>query len=83
MGVAELDGSATHGNAPTAVRSLLMTDPHPADPTAPVVCVDVGSCWTKAVLVHPDGSLAGFAEHPTTVEDVLAGVDAAVGKSVV
>ncbi len=55
-----------------------MTDPSPADPTAPAVCLDVGSCWTKAVLVHPDGSLAGFAEHPTTAEDVLAGVDAAV-----
>lgn len=42
------------------------------------VCLDVGSTWTKAVLVHPDGGLAGFAEHPTTVADVLAGVDATV-----
>ena len=42
------------------------------------VCLDVGSTWTKAVLVRPDGALAGFAEHPTTVADVLAGVDAAV-----
>ncbi|MCX6462026.1 MAG: glutamate mutase L [Pseudonocardiales bacterium] len=42
------------------------------------VCLDVGSTWTKAVLVHPDGALAGFAEHPTTVADVLAGVDATV-----
>jgi ADP-dependent NAD(P)H-hydrate dehydratase / NAD(P)H-hydrate epimerase len=49
----------------------------PADPSA-AVCLDVGSTWTKAVLVHPDGALAGFAEHPTTVADVLAGVDAAV-----
>ncbi|MDN5914618.1 MAG: glutamate mutase L [Pseudonocardia sp.] len=55
-----------------------MTDPRPGDPTAPAVCLDVGSCWTKAALVHPDGSLAGYAEHPTTAEDVLAGVDAAV-----
>lgn len=52
-----------------------MTDPSAA---APAVCLDVGSCWTKAALVHPDGSLAGFAEHPTTGADVLAGVDAAV-----
>jgi uncharacterized protein (TIGR01319 family) len=43
------------------------------------VCLDVGSTWTKAVLVRSDGGLAGFAEHPTTAADVLAGVDAAVG----
>ncbi len=49
----------------------------PADPSA-AVCLDVGSTWTKAVLVRADGALAGFAEHPTTVADVLAGVDAAV-----
>jgi uncharacterized protein (TIGR01319 family) len=49
----------------------------PADPIA-AVCLDVGSTWTKAVLVHADGALAGFAEHPTTVADMLAGVDAAV-----
>lgn len=42
------------------------------------VCLDVGSTWTKAVLVRPDGALAGFAEHPTTVHDVLEGMDAAV-----
>lgn len=45
---------------------------------AAAVCLDVGSTWTKAVLVHPDGGLAGFAEHPTTVDDVLTGMDAAV-----
>jgi uncharacterized protein (TIGR01319 family) len=38
----------------------------------------VGSTWTKAALVGPDGSLVGFAEHPTTRHDVLEGVDAAV-----
>lgn len=43
-----------------------------------VVCLDVGSTWTKAVLVRSDGVLAGFAEHPTTATDVLAGMDAAV-----
>ncbi|MBW0135995.1 glutamate mutase L [Pseudonocardia abyssalis] len=45
---------------------------------AAAVCLDVGSTWTKAVLVHPDGGLAGFAEHPTTTGDVLAGMDATV-----
>jgi ADP-dependent NAD(P)H-hydrate dehydratase / NAD(P)H-hydrate epimerase len=45
---------------------------------AAVVCLDVGSTWTKAALVHPDGGLAGFAEHPTTAGDVLSGMDAAV-----
>ena len=49
----------------------------PTDQAA-AVCLDVGSTWTKAVLVYPDGALAGFAEHPTTTNDVLAGVDAAV-----
>src|SRR6478672_5654083 len=58
----------------TALGSALVT---PADPSA-AVCLDVGSTWTKAVLVRWDGALAGFAEHPTTVADVLAGVDAAV-----
>lgn len=49
-------------------------------PTRPAasVCLDVGSTWTKAVLVHADGGLAGFAEHPTTAGDVLAGMDATV-----
>jgi ADP-dependent NAD(P)H-hydrate dehydratase / NAD(P)H-hydrate epimerase len=45
---------------------------------AAAVCLDVGSTWTKAVLVRPDGTLAGFAEHPTTTADVLTGMDAAV-----
>ena len=54
-----------------------MTDASPDDPHSPAVCLDVGSGWTKAVLVLPDGTPAGFAEHPTT-PDVLTGVDAAV-----
>lgn len=45
---------------------------------AATVCLDVGSTWTKAVLVRHDGALVGFAEHPTTTADVLTGVDAAV-----
>lgn len=54
-----------------------MTVPPPGDPDSPAVCLDVGSSWTKAVLVLPDGTPAGFAEHPTT-PDVDEGVDAAV-----
>ena len=52
----------------------------PPDPTASAgaVCLDVGSTWTKAVLVRSDGTLAGYAEHPTTVDDLLTGLDAAV-----
>ncbi|WP_219417634.1 glutamate mutase L [Pseudonocardia nigra] len=49
----------------------------PTDPAASV-CLDVGSTWTKAVLVGADGALTGFAEHPTTTQDVLTGMDAAV-----
>ncbi len=43
-----------------------------------VVCVDVGSTFTKAALVDvDDGTLLGTAAHPTTVAtDVMDGVDA-------
>lgn len=47
-------------------------------PRTAAVCLDVGSTWTKAVLVRPDGGLEGFAEHLTTTGDVLEGMDAAV-----
>jgi ADP-dependent NAD(P)H-hydrate dehydratase / NAD(P)H-hydrate epimerase len=57
--------------------STAVTSAEPG-PRLASVCLDVGSTWTKAVLVRPDGALAGFAEHPTTVGDVLAGMDAAV-----
>lgn len=60
--------------APVPLGSRCVT---PSDQAA-AVCLDVGSTWTKAVLVHPDGALAGFAEHITTTGDVLAGMDAAV-----
>lgn len=50
----------------------------PVSDHAASVCLDVGSTWTKAVLVHPDGALAGFAEHPTTTDDVLTGMDTCV-----
>ncbi|HEX3651115.1 MAG TPA: glutamate mutase L, partial [Pseudonocardiaceae bacterium] len=46
------------------------------------LCLDVGSTWTKAALVSPDGALIGAAQHPTTPPEVLTGigrVTAAVG----
>ncbi len=45
---------------------------------AGVLCVDVGSTFTKAVLVDgTDGSVLGTASRPTTVaSDVMDGVDA-------
>ncbi len=56
-----------------------------------VVCVDVGSTWTKAALVDPgSGTLLGRASHPTTLPgtsssagthtDVLEGLDACVDR---
>ncbi len=51
-----------------------------------VVCVDVGSTWTKAALVGlPQGLLRATASHPTThpvagVGDVMDGVDACVAR---
>ncbi|HEX2808737.1 MAG TPA: glutamate mutase L, partial [Kineosporiaceae bacterium] len=44
----------------------------------PVLCVDVGSTFTKAALVDPDdGALLATAAHPTTLHtDVLDGVAA-------
>lgn len=50
------------------------------NPTAAarVLCVDVGSTFTKAVLVDTvDGDVLGTASHPTTIAtDVMDGVDA-------
>ena len=47
-------------------------------PAALVLCVDVGSTFTKAVLVDVGtGVVLGTASHPTTVAtDVMDGVDA-------
>lgn len=47
-------------------------------PVAQVLCVDVGSTFTKAALVDVDGGrLVATASHPTTVEtDVMEAVDA-------
>ncbi|MFD7656607.1 glutamate mutase L [Actinosynnema sp. NPDC059797] len=44
-----------------------------------VLCVDVGSTWTKGALVSEDGELLGTAQHPTTPPEVLRGVDAVGG----
>lgn len=41
-----------------------------------LLCVDVGSTWTKAALVGDDGSLVGTAQHPTTPPEVLHGIGA-------
>jgi len=43
-----------------------------------VVCVDVGSTWTKAALVGGDGVLLATSSHVTTPPEVLDGIAAAV-----
>lgn len=45
-----------------------------------VLCVDIGSTWTKAALVGPGGALGATAQHPTTPPEVLHGVDAVAGE---
>jgi uncharacterized protein (TIGR01319 family) len=49
---------------------------------ASFLCLDVGSTWTKAALVAPDGAVLATAQHPTTPPEVrtgIAAVTAAVG----
>ncbi|AHI01257.1 glutamate mutase L [Kutzneria albida] len=41
-----------------------------------LLCLDVGSTWTKAALVGADGALLGTAQHPTTPPEVLTGIAA-------
>jgi uncharacterized protein (TIGR01319 family) len=41
-----------------------------------ILCLDVGSTWTKGALVAPDGTLVGVAQHKTTPPEVLDGVAA-------
>lgn len=41
-----------------------------------ILCLDVGSTWTKGALVAPDGSLVGVAQHETTPPEVLNGIAA-------
>ena len=45
-------------------------------PPVAVLCVDVGSTWTKAALVGPRGELLGTAQHQTTPPEVLHGISA-------
>ncbi len=53
--------------------------PEGSSPGGPVVCVDVGSTFTKAAAISPDGSVVATAQHVTTSgTDVLEGLDAAV-----
>ena len=50
-----------------------------SSPAGVVVCVDVGSTFTKAAAIGPDGELVASAAHPTTsATDVLEGLDKAV-----
>lgn len=41
-----------------------------------LLCLDVGSTWTKAALVSRSGELLGTAQHPTTPPEVLTGIAA-------
>ena len=55
------------------------TPPAGSPPGGVVVCVDVGSTFTKAAAIGPDGAVLATAQHPTTSDrDVLVGLDAAV-----
>ncbi|MBM7770040.1 uncharacterized protein (TIGR01319 family) [Actinokineospora baliensis] len=45
-------------------------------PVPALLCVDVGSTWTKGALVAPDGELLGTAQHATTPPEVLDGIAA-------
>ena len=46
-----------------------------------VVCVDVGSTFTKAAAIGADGEVLAIATHPTTsTTDVLEGLDEAVAR---
>jgi uncharacterized protein (TIGR01319 family) len=50
-----------------------------SSPGGAVVCVDVGSTFTKAAAIGSDGALLATAQHATTsATDVLEGLDAAV-----
>ncbi|MCX2950565.1 glutamate mutase L [Lentzea sp. NEAU-D7] len=40
-----------------------------------ILCLDVGSTWTKAALVTPEGELVRTGQHPTTPPEVLRGID--------
>ncbi|WP_083752232.1 glutamate mutase L [Saccharothrix sp. ALI-22-I] len=40
-----------------------------------VLCLDIGSTWTKGALVSEAGDLLGTAQHTTTPPEVLQGID--------
>ncbi|MGQ0842487.1 glutamate mutase L [Actinokineospora sp.] len=42
----------------------------------PLLCLDVGSTWTKGALVSSSGDLLGTAQHETTPPEVLGGIAA-------
>ncbi|MEU6152264.1 glutamate mutase L [Actinosynnema sp. NPDC047251] len=44
-----------------------------------VLCLDVGSTWTKGALVSSSGDLLGTAQRPTSPPEVLDGVTAVTG----
>jgi uncharacterized protein (TIGR01319 family) len=55
--------------------------PAGSPPGGVVVCVDVGSTFTKAAAIGPDGEVLAIAAHPTTsATDVLEGLDEAVAR---
>ncbi|GAA3434510.1 glutamate mutase L [Kutzneria kofuensis] len=39
-----------------------------------LLCLDIGSTWTKGALVTENGTLVGTAQHPTTPPEVLDGI---------
>lgn len=39
-----------------------------------LLCLDIGSTWTKGALVGVDGAVLGTAQHPTTPPEVLDGI---------
>ena len=41
-----------------------------------LLCLDIGSTWTKGALVGANGALFGTAQHPTTPPEVLVGIRA-------
>lgn len=40
-----------------------------------VLCLDIGSTWTKGAVVSEAGAVLGTAQHPTTLGEVLDGVE--------
>jgi uncharacterized protein (TIGR01319 family) len=43
-----------------------------------LLCLDVGSTWTKGALVSPEGELLGTAQHPTTPPEVMTGITSVI-----